>query len=121
MQRQLGADLEDLKRGVGTEDVVHDHDTRAVHDAHAHRGVGAGGQALGVDERPGPQLVEIEVRVSELEQTGAELVLVRVAVLLDEAVGLERLQQAVHGWPGEAEPIRDLADAQSPRSAGEDL
>ena len=47
------------------------------------------------------QLVEVEVGVAELQQAGAELVLVGVAVLLDEAVRLQRLQQAVDGRAGE--------------------
>ena len=44
-----------------------------------------------------------------------------VAVLLDEAVGLERLEQAVDGRRGEAEALRELGDAEPPRAAGEDL
>ena len=86
MRGQLGADLEDLERGVGPEDVVDDGDRRAVQDADAHGGAGAGGEPLGVHERARAQLVEVEVGVAELQQPGAELVLVRVAVLLDEAV-----------------------------------
>ena len=35
---QLGADLEDLERGVGTEDVVDDDHHGAVHDPHADGG-----------------------------------------------------------------------------------
>ena len=73
-----------------------DHDdARAVHHADAHRGVGARGEPLGVDERAAAQLVEVEVGVAELQQAGAELVLARVAVLLDEAVRLKGLQQTV--------------------------
>ena len=68
VDRQLGADLEDLQRLVGPEDVVHDDHARPVHHADADRGVGALGQPLGVDERAGAQLVEVEVGVAELQQ-----------------------------------------------------
>ena len=57
------------------------------------------GQALRVDDRAAAELVEVEVRVAELEQARAQLVLVGVAVLLDEAMREERLQQAVDGRP----------------------
>ena len=36
-------------------------------------------------DRARPQLVQVEVGVAEMQQAGAELVLVGVAVLLDEA------------------------------------
>ena len=54
----------------------------------------------------GTQLVQIEVAVAEIEQLRAELVLVAVDVLLDEAVRLQRPQQAVDGALREAEPRR---------------
>ena len=56
-----------------------------------------------------------------MQQPGAELVLVRVAVLLDEAVRRERLQQAVHRRPREAELIGELAHAEPPRTAPQRL
>ena len=56
-----------------------------------------------------------------MQQAGAQLVLVRVAVLLDEAVRRERLQQAVDRRPREAELVGDLADAEPPRAAREGL
>ena len=96
-KRQLGADLEDLERRVRPEDVVDDDDARAVHHADANGRVRPGCEPVGVDSERDPQLVQVEVGVAELEQARAELVLVRVAVLLDEAVGLERLEQAVDG------------------------
>ena len=74
------------------------------------------GEPLGVHYRAAAQLVQVEVGVAELEQAGAELVLVRVAVLLDEAVGEQRLEQAVDGGAGELEPVRELAHTQPPRS-----
>ena len=58
-------------------------------------GVGALGETLGVHDRTAAQLVQVEVRVAELKQAGAELVLVGVAVLLHETVRRKRLQEAV--------------------------
>src|SRR5213078_1499211 len=48
-------------------------------------------------------------------------VLARVAVLLDEAVGLQRLEQAVDGRPRELEALGELADAQPARPGGQRL
>ena len=121
MHRQLRADLEDLERRVRPEDVVHDDHGRAVHHADADRGVRALGEPLGVHDRAAAQLVQVEVRVAELEQAGAELVLVRVAVLLDEAVRQQRLQQAVNRGAGQLETIGELAHAQPARSRRERL
>ena len=56
-----------------------------------------------------------------MQQPRAELVLVGVAVLLDEAVRLERLQQAVDGRPRHAELVGELADAEPPRAGGQRL
>ena len=85
-----------------------------MHHADADGGVGALGQPLGVDDRAAAQLVQVEVGVAELEQAGAELVLVGVAVLLDEAVRQQGLEQAVDGGAGELEPVGELADAEPP-------
>src|SRR5439155_15016519 len=102
-------------------DVVHDDHARAVHDADAHRGVRARRKTLGVDERAPAQLVEVQVGVAELQQPGAELVLARVAVLLDEAVRLQRLQEPVHRRHRELEALRELGHAEAPWTAGERL
>jgi hypothetical protein len=115
------APTEHLERGVRPEDVVDHDDVRAVHHAHAHGGLRALGQPLGVHDRATAQLVEVQIRVAELQQPGAELILVRVAVLFHEPVGLQRLQQSVHGRTREPQPIGQLADAQPPRPAGERL
>jgi hypothetical protein len=100
---------------------MHDDDARPVHDPDPDGSVGAAGEPIGVDERARAQLVEVEVGVAELEQPRAELVLVGVAVLLDEAVCLERLQQAVHGGAGEVETVGDLADAETAGTARQHL
>ena len=80
---------------------------------------GAGREQLGPCERAGAQLVEIEVAVRELEQLRAELVLVAVRVLLDEPVVVQRPQQPVDRALGEAEPVRELADAEAAGACGE--
>jgi hypothetical protein len=117
----LSADLEDLQRLVRTEDVVHHDHARPVHHADSNRGVGALGQSLCGDERPRAQLVEVQVGVSELQQPGPELVLPRPAVLLDEAMGLQRLQQAVHGGRRQLESQSQLGHAEAPRTSRERL
>src|SRR5207245_2838791 len=55
------------------------------------------------------------------EQARTELVLVRIAVLLHEAVRLKGLEQAVDSGPGEAETFRELADAEPAGSARQRL
>ena len=96
-------------------------DRRAVQHADADGGAGALREPLGVHDRARAQLVEVEVGVAEVQQPGAELVLVGVAVLLDEAVRLQRLQQPVHGRPREPELVGELAHAEPPRPAGQRL
>jgi hypothetical protein len=56
-----------------------------------------------------------------MQEPGAELVLVAVAILLDEAVRLQRLEQAVDRGPGELEAVGDLADAEPARAGREEL
>ena len=115
-------DLEDLERRVGPEDVVHDDDASAPCITPTRTAASrALGEPLGVDDRAAAQLVEVEVGVAELQQAGAELVLVGVAVLLDEAVRLQRLQQAVDRGARQLEPVGELADAEPPRAAGQRL
>ena len=113
MRGELRADLEHLERRVGPEHVVHDRDRRAVQHADADGRAGALREPLGVHDRARAQLVEVEVGVAEVQQPGAELVLVRVAVLLDEAVRRQRLQQPVDGRAREAELIGELAHARA--------
>ena len=84
--------------------------------ADPHRLVRAYGQQLRPRQRARAEVVEVEVAVGELEELRAELVLVAVGVLLDEAVRLERAQKAVHGALREAEPVRELADAEPARA-----
>ena len=121
MRGQLGADLEHLEDGVGPEHVVHDDHGGAVQDTDAHGGLRARRQALRVHERARPQLVVVEIGVAQMQQAGAELVLVRVAVLLDEAVRLQGLQQAVDGRAGHPELVGELRHAEAPRPRGEGL
>src|SRR5207237_5795100 len=112
VKRQLDADLEHAEGGVGAEHVMDHDDARAVHHAHAHSRPGPARKMVRMRDRAGAQLVEVKVRVPELEQARTELVLVRIAVLLDEAVRLKGLEQAVDSGPGEAETFRELADAE---------
>ena len=101
--------------------MVHDDHLRTVQDADADRGLRARGQALGMHDRPPAQLVEIQVGVAEVQEPRPELVLAGIAVLLDEAVDLQRLEQAVHGRPRELEAVGELADAQPARPGGQRL
>ena len=65
------------------------------------------------------ELVQVEVRVAEVEQAGTELVLLGLAILLDEPMCLKSLQQPVDGGTGDPEAIGELAYAEAPRPAGE--
>jgi hypothetical protein len=121
VDRELGADLEDLERLVRPEDVVHDDHARPVPHAHADRGIGALRQPLGRHQRASAQFVEVEVGVAKLEQAGPELVLAGLAVLLDEAVDLQRLQQPVHGGRRELQPLGQLGHAEAPGAARQRL
>ena len=56
-----------------------------------------------------------------MQQAGAELVLVGIAVLLDEAVRLQGLQQPVDGRARHAELVGELRDAEAPRARRERL
>jgi len=60
-------------------------------------------------ERPGAQLVEIEVTVRELEQLRPELVLIAVGVLLYEPVVVKGAKKPVDRALGQAQPVRKLA------------
>ena len=121
MQRQHRPDLEDLQARIRTEDVVDDEQAVAVRHADPHRLLHALGEDLRPRERSRPQLAQVEVAVRELQQLGAELVLVAVGVLLDETVVLERLQQSVDGGLRETDVTRQLAHTQAPRSTGQRL
>ena len=84
--------------------MVDDECAGTVEDHDPHRLLRPQGRAP-ITECTRTQLVQIEVAVAEIEQLRAELVLVAVDVLLDEAVRLQRPQQAVDG--ALREPSRD--------------
>ena len=122
VQRQHRADLEDLEGGVGPEDVVDDERAVAVENARREpppASATASSSDHASDARA--QLVQVEVAVAEVQQLGAELVLVAVRVLLDEAVRLQRAQEPVHRALREAEPRRELADAEPAGAAAQGL
>jgi hypothetical protein len=121
VQREERADLEHLQARVRSEDVVDDEHAVAVGHSDADRLPDPRRQQLGPRERPRSQLVQVEVAVPELEQLRAELVLVGVEVLLDEAVLLERAQQAVDGGLGEADAVGEVAQAEPTRVLPERL
>jgi hypothetical protein len=95
VQRQDRAHLEHLQARVRPEDVVDDERPIAVRHGDAHRLADPRREELRPCERARAQLVQVEIAVPELEELWAELVLVRVEVLLDEPVLLERPQEAV--------------------------
>ena len=121
MQGQLKPDLENPKSRVGPEHVVHDDHVGAVHHPDPDSGAGAHGKPVRVTDRSRAQLVQVEVRITKLEKSRTQLLLVGVPVLLHESVGLQGLQKAVHRRPGETEAVRQLAHPQAPRPAGESL
>ena len=121
MHRQQRADLEQLQARVGPEDVVHDEDAARVRHADADRLADAGREQLRPGERARAELVQVEIAVPELEELRAELVLVGVEVLFDEAVLLERPEQAVHRRLRQPDPVGEVGEAQPPRVLAERL
>ena len=97
VHRQHRADLEDLERCVRPENVVHNEHAVAMRDTDANRLARARREQLGPGERARAQLVEVEVAVRQLQELGAELVLVAVRVLLDEPVVVQGAEQPVDG------------------------
>ena len=100
---------------------ANDHRRRTVHDTHADRGFGAHGELRGVGDRARPQLVDVEIRVPELEQARPQLVFLRDLVLFDKPLSEQGLQETVHGRAREAESPGQFADTQPPRTAREGL
>jgi hypothetical protein len=121
MQGQESADLEDLQAGVRPEDVMDDEHAVTVRHADADRLADPCREQLRPRERSRPQLVQVEIAVAELEQLRAELVLVGVEVLLDEAVLLQGPEQAVDGRLREPDAVGEIAQAEAPRMLSERL
>jgi hypothetical protein len=113
VQWQQRSHLQHLETRVRTEHVVDDEDAVAVGHPHADGLADACREQLRPGERARPQLVQVEVAVPELEELGAELVLVRVEVLLDEPVLLQGSEQAVHGRLRESHPVGEIAEAEA--------
>ena len=117
VQRQQRADVEGLQAVVRPEHVVHDQHPAVQGRADPDRLAAAGRQRVGPVDRPGPQLVDVQVARAQVQQRRAELVLARVAVLLDEPDALQRAQDPVRGALGQLQRLGDLADAQPSRAA----
>jgi len=113
VQRQDRAHLEHLQARVRPEDVVDDERPIAVRHGDAHRLADPRREELRPCERARAQLVQVEIAVPELEELWAELVLVRVEVLLDEPVLLERSQEAVDRRLRQPDPVREVAQAEA--------
>jgi hypothetical protein len=101
--------------------VVNHEQALAVGDADADRLADPRREQLRPGERARTKLVEIEVAVPELEQLRAELVLVGVEVLLDEAVLLQGSEQPVNGRLRQADPVGEIAQAEAARMLSERL
>jgi hypothetical protein len=74
VHRQLQPDLGDLKAAPRAEDVMEDDHRAPVHDPNPDRVAGPGRQAVGVGDGAGSQLIEVQVRIAELEQARAQLI-----------------------------------------------
>lgn len=61
------------------------------------------GQVVRPDQGAGPQLVDVQIAVAQAQQLGAQLVAAGGGVLFDEALVLERAQDAVCGALGQAQ------------------
>ena len=85
--------------------MVHHEDAVAVGGTHSHGFLGARREQLRPGKRTRAELVQVKEAVAELEERRTELVLVAVGVLLDEAVLLERPEEAVHSRLRQAEAL----------------
>ncbi len=121
MQRQDRAHLEHLQGGVRPKDVVDDERPVAVRHGDAHRLADPRREELRPRERARAQLVEVEIAVPELEELRTELVLVRVEVLLDEPVLLQRPKEAVDGRLRQPDPVGEVAQAEAARMLAQGL
>src|SRR5438045_299593 len=113
------ANLQRLAAVVGTEDVVDDEDLLLVQRPDPHALAAARGQGVGPVERPGPQLVGVEIAGADVQQGATKLVLARVAVLLDEADVLQRPQDPVNGALWQPELPSQLDHPESARAPGQ--
>jgi len=113
VQWQQRSHLEHLEARVRAKHVMDDEDAVAVGHPDADGLADARREQLRPCERARPQLVQVEVAVAELEELGAELVLVRVEVLLDEPVLLQGPEQAVHGRLRESHPVGEITEAET--------
>ena len=119
MQRQVGADLEDLERVVRPEHMVDDQHTLAVNGADPHRLAASHRQVVRPGQGAAAKLVHIQVDVAQAKQRAAQLVLAAVGILLDEALLLKRPQKPVHGALREPQPVAQLGHPEPARAAGE--
>ena len=85
--------------------MVDDQDEVLVQRADPDALTGLRGQRLSPGDRSAAKLVPVEIARADVEQGGTELILARVAVLLDEPDGFESAQNPVHGPPRELELI----------------
>ncbi len=119
MQRLHRADLEHLAAVVGAEDVVDDEDALLVEDAEINALAGGPGQVVGPHEGAGAQLVDVQVAVAQPQQLGAQLIAARGGVLLDEALLLQRAQDAVRRALREPQRRGHVGQAEPPLPTGE--
>ena len=110
------ADLKRLAAVVGAEDVVHDQHLILVERADADALAAPSREPVRPIERAGAQLVAIEVARAHVQQRRAELVLPRLAVLLDEPDQLQRAQDSVDGSLGEPQFAGKLSHRQPARA-----
>lgn len=80
-----------------------DEDALLVKDPQMGALAAGAGQVVRPDERARPQLVDVQIAVAQAQQLGAQLITAGRRVLLDEALVLERAQNAVCGALGQAQ------------------
>lgn len=74
-----------------------------VQDAQMGALAAGAGQVVRPDQGARPQLVDVQIAVAQAQQLGAQLVAPGCRVLFDEALVLERAQDAVCGALGQAQ------------------
>ena len=106
------ADLGHLPATVRPRDVMNDHHVITRQDAGSYRHPRAPHQLLRPGHRTCAKLEGVEVDIAEPQHRMTELIATRARILSDEAVGRQRLDDAVDGGRRQFEPARKFGDPQ---------
>ena len=116
---QERADVERLPAVVRPEDVVDDQHATFMERADADALIAAGGERVGPVQCARAQLVAVEVARAHVQQRGAELILARLRILLDEPDVAQGPQDPVDCGLRKPELAGDLDHADAARTPGQ--